>query len=559
MNRHRFLTRCVPLACAAAAIAPASASAALAPLLPVPDDQITFYGHGGWSADAKGPTESRSLDVEVPAGSQVEQAYLYGAFEGFGVPVLTEAHRTVTFEGQTVVLPETVPFFNAGSATFATARADVTSIVRAKVGNGGGTTAFSATGLPPRPLHGITLVVIYSNPALPKGSIAIMDGAARSAGDTTTVRFASPLDKTVTDFRARLSLGIGWSTQGASPQGTSACGGSSQVSRVTVSGSRLASCAGNSDDSTGSSEFITVGGTGDSTSNPVDPNASAGAGGADDELYDIASFLSQGATTATIENANPSTNDHIFLAIVDITADMTVAGHGSTPPATLPAPAPPALTSTGAPGETQRAAVTVPLDGTLSLLDGGAPVTTLTRPGVGTFRVVGGELRFEPEPGFTGTPAGVTYRITNRRGDAGTSTYTPSVPSPAQPAAPVVGDPTGGRSDAEAVGRPGALAAPAAAAVTCRSRRTQRLNWIVPRGHGVRSMKLVVGRRTIALPRSARSATADLRGLPAGPVEVRAVATTTRGRLLATKRIYRPCATEPIRGRIVTLRLRPTR
>ena len=66
---------------------------------------------------------------------------------------------------------------------------------------------------------------------------------------------------------------------------------------------------------------MTVGGVGDSTDIPADPNATDT--GTDDELYDISSFISDGDTSLSIVNENPSADDSIFLAVLSITGQVS--------------------------------------------------------------------------------------------------------------------------------------------------------------------------------------------------------------------------------------------
>ena len=104
----------------------------------------------------------------------------------------------------------------------------------------------------------------------------------------------------------------------------------SVFSLVDVNDDRLTSCAGNYDDGIGENgALITVGGVGDDTANPADPLQQPGDGQEervdDDELYDIASFTDQGDTELTITTSNPSQDDNLFLAVVQIAAQTTVA------------------------------------------------------------------------------------------------------------------------------------------------------------------------------------------------------------------------------------------
>jgi hypothetical protein len=53
---------------------------------------------------------------------------------------------------------------------------------------------------------------------------------------------------------------------------------------------------------------------GDSTANPADPFDSTDI--SDDELYDLAPFLTDGDTEIVLETANPSDDDSIFVAVI---------------------------------------------------------------------------------------------------------------------------------------------------------------------------------------------------------------------------------------------------
>ena len=176
---------------------------------------------------------------------------------------------------------------------------------------------------------------MYSNPALPTRTVAVLDGSADQGGDTTTFTYASPLDKTIAGFSATMSLGIGFGFQGGSGAGTSECGPGAEPtpsfqSLVDVNDDRLTSCAGNYDDGIGSNgALITVGGVGDDHGEPCRSTAAARRRQEervdDDELYDIASFTEQGDTELTITTSNPSQDDNLFLAVVQIAAQTTVA------------------------------------------------------------------------------------------------------------------------------------------------------------------------------------------------------------------------------------------
>lgn len=102
----------------------------------------------------------------------------------------------------------------------------------------------------------------------------------------------------------------------------------------------------------------------------------------------------------------------------------------STWTATVAAPAPPApgaLQSSAPVRTTQRVTPAVPTGATLHLLDGTTPVSTLVLDGVGTWKVVGSEIEFEPEPTFAGTAGPVPFRVTDPWGQHGDGTHVATV------------------------------------------------------------------------------------------------------------------------------------
>jgi hypothetical protein len=270
-----------------------------------------FTGHGGYSADGLGQNGTGgTVEAEVPAGSTVQKAFLYGTYYFTSAPDLTE--RTIDFDGTMV---ETTQISSVGSLS--TTRADVTAQVAAKVGGGGGITTFAINN-DPGLLDGVALVVVYANAASPENTIAVLDGSASQTGDTATFLLASPLDKTVPGFQATMSLGSGFSYQGVSGH---VCGGG-QFSTVEVNSQLLSNCAGNFDDGQGNNgALITVGGVGDLTDNPTPPSAPA----LDDELYNLEPFLNQGDTNIEIKTSNPSQDDNLFLAVISISARAQVS------------------------------------------------------------------------------------------------------------------------------------------------------------------------------------------------------------------------------------------
>jgi hypothetical protein len=293
-------------------VVPGAAQATLQLLKPNPSVPATFVGKGGYSADGLGQNAAGgTVQAEVPAGSTVVRAYLYGTYFFNASP--TAADRTIDFDGTSVVL-DFLANSEPGNSSLATARAEVTSQVRAKVGSGGGITDFAVNN-DPTSLDGVALVVIYANAGSSDGTIAILDGGSKQAGDSTVFDLAAPLDTSVPGFSAQLSLGSGFSFQGAAGH---ACGGS-QFSTVVVNTVPLANCAGNYDDGIGNNGgLITVGGVGDSLANPTPAPPALPTD--DDEFYDLLPFLHAGDTSVKLDTTNPSGDDNLFLAVIRFSA-----------------------------------------------------------------------------------------------------------------------------------------------------------------------------------------------------------------------------------------------
>ncbi|HVF11513.1 MAG TPA: DUF3344 domain-containing protein, partial [Actinomycetota bacterium] len=310
-----------------------TAGASLELVKPDPTKAVTFFGHGGYSADALGqnlvnPESAGSVEAEVPAGSTVFLARLYGTYIGGTKGTLTPEQRTINFDGTNVLLSEMA---QNEHTDIATAVADVSSQVTAKVTSGAGPRYGFKILNDPVGLDGVGLVVIYSNPSSPEVSIAILEGGLSSAGQTTTLNFANPVNKSAGGFMARMALGIGYSFQGDGLEGTHKCGTVDQRSIVianpnTGTEGRLTSCAGNYDDGVGDNGgLITLGGLDDSFANPVDPSSTTSPSGDDDELYNIAPFIADGSTSFSIRNQNSSGDDNIFLAVLEVTGNLAVS------------------------------------------------------------------------------------------------------------------------------------------------------------------------------------------------------------------------------------------
>lgn len=303
MKLSTLLTTAFPLALAAG-----SAHASL----------VTFESYVGdyaVSTDGWGGTDGEGvISASVLGGSTIAAAYLYSS----NIAGNNSAPSELTFDGSAVTTFANLGTNDTGLTAF---RSDVTSIVQAKIGAGGGVFDFDVSeGSEGRSIDGHALVVVYQNAALPAASVGILDGFSDAAGDSTSINFASPLSVSDPSFFAEMSLGIGFSC----------CG---QASDVSVNGNLITTQAGNNDDGeeAQNGSLITVGGFDDPFS-PFLPSY-----GEDTERYNLAGsgFLNDGDTNILIETRNPSRNDNIFLATFYVSGEATF-----TPDPTLPVPLP---------------------------------------------------------------------------------------------------------------------------------------------------------------------------------------------------------------------------
>lgn len=268
----------------------------------------TYNGTYAISTDGFGSTTNAGvISASVPAGSTIVAAYLYTATFG-----TSATPTTVMLDGNSITYDVSIPNATA-CCTLASHRSDVTSIVQASVGMGGGVFNFNINeGANGGNIDGSALVVVYSNPALPEATVGILDGFADVTGDTTSINFAEPLDPSDPGFFAEMALGIGFSC----------C---NQRSRVEVNGQLLTENAGNNDDGNAvqNGSLITVGSFDDPFS-AVNPSYTD-----DHERYDLSSFVMMGDTSITVDTINASRDDNIFLATFYVAG---IAGINEPPP-----------------------------------------------------------------------------------------------------------------------------------------------------------------------------------------------------------------------------------
>jgi len=279
--------------------------------------EITEVGKISLSIDAIGEnTGSGSVIIVKPAGATVRSAYMAAATTGFSTHKL--AAGDIKIDG-TPVTWDIVDFPNSiQSYNYFT---DVTSIVKSKIDSApAGDVSFAVSEVNTYAIDGEILAVIFDDPAqTTDNTVILLFGAQKTTGDAFNIGLASPIDKTDPNLNLDFSLGISFGSQPGL-----------QYSQVEVNGQRLTTSAGGQDDGADSNgALITVGGVGDTNANPADPFRTDDAGSHyDDELYDLLPFIANGDDLIQIGTLNPSNDDNIFFAALNLRSVTAVVGEG---------------------------------------------------------------------------------------------------------------------------------------------------------------------------------------------------------------------------------------
>lgn len=279
------------------------------------------------------------------ASSTVEAAYLLAAgIPGFfGSPAYAIQNGTITLNGTALSFTPA----DVLTKTFTTEMAvdnvwtNVTTIVAPVVDAAApGLVKFTAA----EPTHtdtitGEILAVVMNDPTLThQNTVSFLFGGLDPAGDTFSIGLANPL-KLATTPNLIMSIGDSFGYQGPPGDG--------QYSTITVNTKRMTSAAGGNDDSIckyntpqnfatcGNGELITVGGIGDTTTDPANPTATTancatppGPPRCTDELYTLKPFSTTGETLIKVKTTNPSFNDDIFFTGFELDNAAAVVGQG---------------------------------------------------------------------------------------------------------------------------------------------------------------------------------------------------------------------------------------
>ena len=264
-----------------------------------------FTGQYSLSVDGtsdNSPTFNNSVEIVRPAGATVAAVYVvsFDYIDRSGIA------SNVVVDGIPVDLPN---LENNSSNTLTPTRwGDVTEALASHIDAMTGTNlSIEMEEVNPGESTGMALVVVWNDPSVVDGLVALQFSADNTSAGTTISIPTTPLDPADPNFSIRTGLGIGWSR-----------GYPGEVSSVAVNGTTVTVTAGGADDGNPASlsELITVGGTED-TPAPSLVNTDAGRA-ADREVYDLSGIVSAGDTSIDITTA--STHDFDFLGLVWVEA-----------------------------------------------------------------------------------------------------------------------------------------------------------------------------------------------------------------------------------------------
>jgi len=279
--------------------------------------EVSETGKISVSIDAVGQnTGSGTIIIEKPAGATVRSAYMAAASTGFTSYKLVPGD--VTIDGTPVTwdiadYPNHIRSYNYFT--------DVTSIVKSKIDSApAGEVSFTVAEAHASSIDGEILAVIFDDPTqTTDNTVVLLFGAQDTDGDIFNIGLADPLDTADPDLNLDFSLGISFGHQP-----------NAQYSQIDVNGRRLTTSAGGEDDGAPTNgALITVGGVGDTNANPANPYQTDSAGPRyDDELYSLLPFVADGDTLIVVNTLNPSDDDNIFFAALNLKSATAVVGKG---------------------------------------------------------------------------------------------------------------------------------------------------------------------------------------------------------------------------------------
>ena len=281
---------------------------------------VTETGFLHLSVDGVGTLdEAGVVQIEKPAGATVRRAFVAAASAGMSGRRLVDGDVSVDGVPLSwlITTPSSINSWNHW--------AEVTSLVAPKLDAADPGLVDVALGEVDSPgIDGAILAVIFDAAERETVStVALLFGAQLVQGDTFHVRLSDPVELENPLYRLDLSLGIAFGYVENQYR--------LQRSLVDVNGQRLTSSAGGFDDGVAAGgALLTVGGMGDSASNPPPDELAPDApdnSRFDDELYDLRPFTQTGDTELSVFTLNPTNDDNIFFSAL-FASGAAVIGEG---------------------------------------------------------------------------------------------------------------------------------------------------------------------------------------------------------------------------------------
>ena len=275
-------------------VPPPSASGGLVIREVIPNSALSIDGFGSTS-------NSGNIQANIPANSTIQRAYLYSTSIWDLSPV-----NGVTFNGINLSL-SSASVLAPDNNLATTVVWDVTSIVASSLTEGLQNFSIVENG----DNDGSVLVIAYRNPSTENVTSIILDGELSTAGSVVQLNFSSPY----TGGDVLISIASSFSRQ---PSGQTT---DIDVTTNSTNNRRLTSSAGGQDDGQGADgALITVGGIGDSPTNPGPFDDPFDGPLIDDEYYNLAlgnsasptPFLVPGDTFVRLNTVNVSDDDNVF-------------------------------------------------------------------------------------------------------------------------------------------------------------------------------------------------------------------------------------------------------
>ena len=277
---------------------------------------IVETGKYTWSIDGLGTLDGTgNIQVQKPAGGTVYKAYFVAAQVQDGSKPSLNVASNIELNGAAVTFEyESLNASGDPNNAFNNYFADVTSLVSSTInGQPAGVVDITVDegGLD---VEGTALVVLFNDSNVDVATVVLAFGNSSPSGDSFTLAFNALSAPQTQDLQMSVGISYSYDQDGDARDDW-------QSSSILVNDTLMTDIAGSFDDCEEEDQendcmdgaLVTVGGVGDSTTNPTMPSSDSWSQAADDELYSLTPFVEVGDTSINVKTSNPSSDDNIFL------------------------------------------------------------------------------------------------------------------------------------------------------------------------------------------------------------------------------------------------------